>query len=116
MMKDFDEIAHKQGDSALPEATQFPSYATDEFTHLILKRQLEKINQQEEASSIKPTSQVDLENLLKVLAQEYELILSGQIKLKHIVIEKKAEQKTDQDTILQPMNDKDPLVSKSSED
>ena len=113
----FEHIASKQGDSALPETTQFPLYATDEFTYALLMRKIQstKIDAQQTALT-EPTSQQDLNNLLEVIKKESDLILSGQTKLNHIVIEKKSEQKKAADTISQPINDQDPLVSKSSED
>jgi ankyrin repeat protein len=112
--KDFKDIAQKQGDSDLPKETEFPSYATKKFTHKIVKRKMEAIKT---ASS--PENQEKLLQLFASLTKDYEqsqLILDGETKLDHIVIEKKSEQKKDQDTISKPITDQDPLVSKSSED
>jgi len=118
--KDFRETAQKQGDSDLPQETAFPSYATNKFIHKILKRKMEAIK-----TTSSPKNEEDLQNkakieqLLATLAEDYQysrLILDGIIKLEHIVIEKKPELKKDPDTISQPINDQDPLVSKSSED
>lgn len=100
MLKDFEIIAKGQGDSALPETTQFPLYATDDFIFSILKRKMRKTNTQQKTFSVEPISPAILENLLDVLAQESELILSG------LVIKSNSK----------PINDQNPFVSESSED
>ena len=103
MIQDFDDIAKNQGDSSLPASTQFPSYyATDDFIRDMLQRKMDLKNTQE-IPAIKDTSHTILEKLLKVVAEESELILSGKVKLNHIVIEQKPD-------------DNQPLVSRSSED
>lgn len=112
--KDFKDIAQKQGDSDLPKETEFPSYATDQFTHKILRRKMKAME-----TTPSPENQEKLLQLFASLTKDYEqsqLILDGKIKLDKIVIEKKSEPKKDRDTTSQPINDNDPLVSKSSED